>query len=580
MLVPMFLNAFSSSFKPSVIFKRLSHFALIAVLSLTLSQVILVFSSPRTAYSFGEVRTLKLYHTHTRESAEITFKRNGRYDRQGLKKLNHFLRDWRNDKVITMDPALFDLVWEVYQKVGAKAPIHIVSSFRSKTTNAMLRRRSSGVAKNSQHTQGKAMDFFIPGVSSAKIREMAMRLQHGGVGYYPRSVSEFVHLDTGGVRHWPRMTRKQLARLFPNGQTVHIPSDGKPLQGYAIAKARLKNGSSGSDRPVVFASRNDEETTSSTNSAKAPLLAMLFNRSSSSESQSDGSAPSQSRPEPSVSLNLAAISAPRPAPVGNSITPEVPLPAEPVLLANASQPGLEPSQPSSLAANSAAASKVQQTSPDAIAALAQFDQAPSEVPAPPLPPVFTRTPPAPQNVTDAPVVLAFAPSSAAQPFFKTASPENTPQVQVRTVPNDATLIPPAPLGSAQSAPPPNDKPLALADFRLEPAEKKMQTASLSQKGDNLRSQHSNLVTGSVQPPLPSHSVLAEKQSFVKTSLRRMPQAGLVASAVTRQRVPLDKSISPAMVTGFSRQADNAPRPDRFVSRPITLSQLWAALGSN
>jgi hypothetical protein len=104
----------------------------------------------------------------------------------------------------------------------------------------MLRRRSAGVAKNSLHMQGKAMDFFLPDVPLARLREVGLRMQIGGVGFYPTSGSPFVHMDTGSVRHWPRMTREQLVRVFPNGNTLHVPSDGKPLPGYAEALAAYK----------------------------------------------------------------------------------------------------------------------------------------------------------------------------------------------------------------------------------------------------------------------------------------------------------------------------------------------------
>lgn len=174
-------------------------------------------------------RTLYLHHTHTGETAQITFKRNGRYDQDALRKLNYFLRDWRTNEPTTMDPALFDLIWQVYQEVGATQPVNIVSSYRSPKTNAMLRASSSGVAENSQHMKGKAMDFFIPGVDLATLRATAMRFQVGGVGYYPTSGSPFVHLDTGSVRAWPRMTTAQLKKVFPDGKTLHIPADGKPL---------------------------------------------------------------------------------------------------------------------------------------------------------------------------------------------------------------------------------------------------------------------------------------------------------------------------------------------------------------
>src|SRR5205085_9025239 len=109
-------------------------------------------------------------------------------------------------------------------------PINIISSYRSPNTNAMLRRRGRGVARFSQHMLGKAMDFYIPGVSLDQVRAAGLRPQRGGVGFYPTSGSPFVHLDTGSVRHWPRMTHDQLARVFPDGKTVHVPSDGQPLR--------------------------------------------------------------------------------------------------------------------------------------------------------------------------------------------------------------------------------------------------------------------------------------------------------------------------------------------------------------
>ncbi len=184
-------------------------------------------------------RSLTLHNTHTKETTTIVYKRNGRFDADGLRKMNRFLRDWRRNEIIQMDPALFDLIWQVYKQTGAKKPIHVVSGYRSPATNNMLRSRSRGVAKQSRHTRGQAMDFYLPGVPISKIREVGLRMQAGGVGYYPRSNSPFVHIDTGNVRHWPRMSRKQLARVFPRGNTVHVPTDGKPFKGYKQAKAKV-----------------------------------------------------------------------------------------------------------------------------------------------------------------------------------------------------------------------------------------------------------------------------------------------------------------------------------------------------
>jgi uncharacterized protein YcbK (DUF882 family) len=180
--------------------------------------------------SAANERSLYLYYTHTGETARIVFKRNGQYVKDGLDELNQFLRDWRHNEPAKMDPALFDLVWEVYQEVGATQPINVVSAYRNPATNAALRAvPGSGVAENSQHMKGHAMDFFIPGISLTKLRAAGMRKQVGGVGFYPTSGSPFVHLDTGNVRAWPRMTKAQLQQIFPDGKTLHLPTDGKPL---------------------------------------------------------------------------------------------------------------------------------------------------------------------------------------------------------------------------------------------------------------------------------------------------------------------------------------------------------------
>lgn len=197
-------------------------------------------SSLQNAVANGDTRTITLHHTHSGETGTFTFKKNGRYDPQVLAELNNILRDWRNQKSTQMDPQLFDIVWEVYREVDATAPIQIVSSYRSPETNSMLRARSSGVAKFSQHMLGKAMDFYIPGVNLTDLRVAGLRLQRGGVGFYPTSGSPFVHMDTGSVRHWPRMSYDQLARVFPDGKTVHVPSNGRPLAKYDVALAEIQ----------------------------------------------------------------------------------------------------------------------------------------------------------------------------------------------------------------------------------------------------------------------------------------------------------------------------------------------------
>jgi uncharacterized protein YcbK (DUF882 family) len=209
--------------------------------------------SVHDAAALNETRTLSFHHTHSQEDLTVTFKRDGRYDEEALKQLNHFLRDWRTQDQTTMDRHLFDILWEVYRDVDGKKPIQIISSYRSPATNAMLRRRSSGVARFSQHMLGHAMDMFIPDVPLEQIRFAGLRLQRGGVGFYPTSGSPFVHLDTGSIRHWPRMTRDQLVRVFPDGRTVHLPTDGKPLPGYQLAMADIEK-RDGDDRALTKSS--------------------------------------------------------------------------------------------------------------------------------------------------------------------------------------------------------------------------------------------------------------------------------------------------------------------------------------
>jgi uncharacterized protein YcbK (DUF882 family) len=213
------------------------------------------------AVANGETRTLYLYHAHTHEQIAATYLVGGRYDQSVLEQLNWFLRDWRRDEPTKMDPRLFDVVWEAYHSAGSSEPVHIVSAYRSPETNAMLRRRSRAVARYSQHMLGKAMDTTMPGMSMSQIREIGMRMQRGGVGYYPNAGTPFVHLDVGSVRSWPRMSYEQLARLFPDGKTVHLPTNNQPLARYEEAKAEIE-ARGGSYAPVERKSRS--------------FLAMLF----------------------------------------------------------------------------------------------------------------------------------------------------------------------------------------------------------------------------------------------------------------------------------------------------------------
>src|SRR5689334_9468669 len=244
----------------------------------TLLALMVGAGSVHDATAQNETRTLSFHHAHSGEDLTVTFKREGRYDEAALKQINHFLRDWRNQDETVMDRHLFDILWEVYRDVDGKQPIQIISAYRSPATNAMLRRRSSGVARHSQHMLGHAMDFYIPGVALPDIRAAGLRLQRGGVGFYPTSGSPFVHLDTGSVRHWPRMTHDQLARVFPDGRTVHQSTSG-PMKGYELARADIERRGNGDDaasvgkKPSLFAAlfRGGKSTEEDDEGASAPI---------------------------------------------------------------------------------------------------------------------------------------------------------------------------------------------------------------------------------------------------------------------------------------------------------------------
>ncbi len=247
--------------------------------------------SVQDATALNETRTLSFHHTHSNEDLTVTFKRDGRYDEEALKQLNHFLRDWRSQDQTTMDRRLFDILWEVYRDVDGKQPINIISSYRSPATNSMLRRRSSGVARHSQHMLGHAMDFYIPGVALADIRAAGLRLQRGGVGFYPTSGSPFVHLDTGSIRHWPRMTPDQLVKVFPDGRTVHQSTSG-PMKGYELARADIERRGDGDD---------------SRTASKPSFLAALFKgKPAASDEDDEAAAPAPVKNEKPVKTTVVA----------------------------------------------------------------------------------------------------------------------------------------------------------------------------------------------------------------------------------------------------------------------------------
>ena len=154
---------------------------------------------PATQSADGE-RELSFFHTHTGERLDIVYFRQGKYAEKALTNVNFFLRDFRTGDVAAIDRNTLDIVYELKRQLNYQGDVHIVSAYRSPKTNEMLRKKGSGVAKKSQHLEGKAIDFRLPGVDTAKLRDLAKAMRRGGVGYYHDS--DFIHVDSGRVRYW------------------------------------------------------------------------------------------------------------------------------------------------------------------------------------------------------------------------------------------------------------------------------------------------------------------------------------------------------------------------------------------
>lgn len=173
--------------------RRASHMAVVG------SSLPLV--AKRAWASTADARSLMLDHTHTRERIALVYAVGDRYVPEALSSLNHFLRDHYAGDVGLIDPQLFDLLHAVKRALGIDQSFQVISGYRCPTTNARLRdTRGGGVAKHSLHMEGKAIDVRLPGVPLAELRDAALSLRAGGVGFYPQQ--QFVHIDTGRVRSW------------------------------------------------------------------------------------------------------------------------------------------------------------------------------------------------------------------------------------------------------------------------------------------------------------------------------------------------------------------------------------------
>lgn len=426
------------------------------------SFLVLGVRSTQNAVANGDTRTITIRHMHTKEEATVTFKRDGRYDSAALEKLNWALRDWRIDEPIRMDPRLFDIAWEVQRKVGSDQPFHVVSAYRSPGTNSMLRRRSRGVAKHSQHMLGKAMDFYLPDTPTARIRETAMRMQRGGVGFYPGAHTPFVHLDAGSVRSWPRMTRDQLVRLFPDERTVHLPADGKPLSGYEVAKAEIL--SSGGSVMGYAATDFDEGAIMASSSGKS-FWAALFGGDDEEADARPARGRTAARRAPTPQPTVIAYAGDSNSGDGGRFAVFNPQPAQP-----------EPSSRALLRDRSNRATTTAQPPAETqVAALAPAEAAPPEPPKPS--PIATAlpvarpsglTPPAPNPPAGSPQLAAMAAEASALPL-----PATDQKLILASLPPRRPSDLPGPsleaiiTGRPVSAPLPPSRPVALASLSTE-----------------------------------------------------------------------------------------------------------------
>ena len=172
---------------------------------LTTSSALILSSSPSLLMAGvndpNENKKIKLYHQHTNEKINVTFWRNGWFDHSAFEEINHFFRDWHDDKTKQIDPYLIELLYNINESSGGGRELVLLSGYRTPNTNEKLVNHPRyRAAKNSLHMFGRAVDFYIPKFKLSSTRSIARKISKGGVGYYPSK--SFVHVDTGQVRYW------------------------------------------------------------------------------------------------------------------------------------------------------------------------------------------------------------------------------------------------------------------------------------------------------------------------------------------------------------------------------------------
>lgn len=279
--------------------KLLASAAIVAALSVAAG-----WSIGTPSIAAVETRTISLYYPNTKERLTVTYKVNGRYVPSAMKQLNYFLRDWRRNEVIAIDPKMIDLVWELHADLGSKAPVNIVSGYRSAATNGFLKRVGRNVADKSQHIKGKAIDIFFSDVPTVKIRNSALVRKMGGVGFYPTSGPRgFVHLDSGRVRTWgPAISRTEMAQIFRDGRkTVGARLNRKD----SIAVASANADAAAIALEAAYEGVDEDLATLSEQASKSPVAKPV--RDIPKETVQDYPTP-KPRPKPLEILVMAAAS--------------------------------------------------------------------------------------------------------------------------------------------------------------------------------------------------------------------------------------------------------------------------------
>jgi len=167
---------------------------------LNAAALVVVLAVAEVIAAEADERRLSFRHTHTGEELSVVYWADGEYVPVALDRINKFLRDFRTDDVTQIEPETLDFLYDLYVATGSEGVYEVIAGYRSPTTNAKLRKQGRDVAKGSLHMQGRAIDVRLTDVDSAKLRDVALEMKRGGVGYY--KASDFVHIDNGRVRRW------------------------------------------------------------------------------------------------------------------------------------------------------------------------------------------------------------------------------------------------------------------------------------------------------------------------------------------------------------------------------------------